>query len=441
MFKAATLALNKAIKENKKYCFDRLYQSANSNPWGDAYRVVIAKTRGTLAPLERSARIRADDEEVARVTVDELMTVAKSLETSKAPAPDGIPNIAFKAAIITNPDMFRSSMQRCLDERTFPDIWKKQRLVLLPKSGKPPGDPTAFIPICLIDTVGKLLEKLTDCRQVAIECKQRGIRYCAVIILDERNALNSACWMETTNSLCQLGVPVGLYKILGNYFQNLRDKRGLVTITLLQPILSGLCCSGTYSISLEEEWLRSKKLQLPPHKTEMIVVNNRKSVQEETSGCDISLSFKSHVEYVCKREAKAVAPLPRTMANGSRVCSSKRRLLASVAVSILRYGGPVWVLGLSANCNVRKLESIPTVTKSFCLRKHDATTQRGNGPASNSKLMAFRVVLRNVNTSAPLRNRAPPSTIVAVCIVDEIGEHAKKFKTEKVLIQFDQAKC
>ncbi|XP_062557606.1 uncharacterized protein LOC134222470 [Armigeres subalbatus] len=52
-FKAAKLALNKAIKESKKACFDRLCQSANSNLWGDTYQVVMAKTRGALAPPER----------------------------------------------------------------------------------------------------------------------------------------------------------------------------------------------------------------------------------------------------------------------------------------------------------------------------------------------------------------------------------------------------
>ncbi|XP_062538732.1 uncharacterized protein LOC134207009 [Armigeres subalbatus] len=115
----------------------------------------------------------------------------------------------------------------------------------------------------------------------------------------------------------------------------------------------------------------------------MIVVNNRKSMQEATirvGGCDITskislkqlrvitdnkLSFKSHVDYVCKRAATAIAVLSRVMANSSSVCSSKRRLLASVVVSIPRYGDPVWVSALSANFNVRKLKSTQSP---MCLR-------------------------------------------------------------------------
>ncbi|XP_055614802.1 uncharacterized protein LOC129761118 [Toxorhynchites rutilus septentrionalis] len=53
-----------------------------------------------------------------------------------------------------------ATLQKCLDGGYFPDMWKKQRLVLLPKPGKPPGDPSSYRPICLLDTLGKLLEKI-----------------------------------------------------------------------------------------------------------------------------------------------------------------------------------------------------------------------------------------------------------------------------------------
>lgn len=41
-------------------------------------------------------------------------------------------------AIAEAPEMFRSKMQECLDVGVFPEVWKKQNLVLLPKAGTLP---------------------------------------------------------------------------------------------------------------------------------------------------------------------------------------------------------------------------------------------------------------------------------------------------------------
>ena len=43
--------------------------------------------------------------------------------------------------------------------RFFVD-WKKQRVVLLRKGNKPLGDASSYRPICLLDTMGELLEEL-----------------------------------------------------------------------------------------------------------------------------------------------------------------------------------------------------------------------------------------------------------------------------------------
>ncbi|KXJ80793.1 hypothetical protein RP20_CCG023423 [Aedes albopictus] len=139
--------------------------------------------------------------------------------------------------------MFRSAMQKCLDVGVFPEAWKRQSLVLLPKAGKPPGDPSAYKPICLTDTAGKVLEKIifnrmlrftegenglssnqygfrkgrstvnailsvTKTAEKALEHKRRGIRFCAVVTLDVRNAFNSASWSAIADALLYTGVPV-----------------------------------------------------------------------------------------------------------------------------------------------------------------------------------------------------------------------------------------
>ena len=82
------------------------------------------------------------------------------MKADKAPGPDGIPNVALKVAIQEYPDMFRKTLQKCV----FPDIWKRQQLILLPKPGKPPGVPSSYRTICLLDTLGKLLERVINNR-------------------------------------------------------------------------------------------------------------------------------------------------------------------------------------------------------------------------------------------------------------------------------------
>ena len=49
------------------------------------------------------------------------------MKINKAPGFDGIPNIALKAAIESNTE------RSCIQERMFPRIWERQRLVLIPK--------------------------------------------------------------------------------------------------------------------------------------------------------------------------------------------------------------------------------------------------------------------------------------------------------------------
>lgn len=105
------------------------------------------------------------------------------------------------------------------------------------KATKSSGQPSAYRPICLIDSAGKVLEKIilnillrstvdailsvTKTSQIAFQRKRRGIRYCTVVILDARNlvrnAFNSASWAAIADIP---EIPGYLYMILGSYFQN-----------------------------------------------------------------------------------------------------------------------------------------------------------------------------------------------------------------------------
>ncbi|XP_053698756.1 uncharacterized protein LOC128745702 [Sabethes cyaneus] len=72
---------------------------------------------------------------------------------------------------------------------------------------------------------------------------------------------------------------------------------------------------------------------------------------------DNRLKFNGHVDYACEKAAKAISALSRIMPNNFGPSSSKRRLLASVSSSILRYGGPAWITALQTQRNRAKLRS------------------------------------------------------------------------------------
>ena len=136
-------------------------------------------------------------------------------------------------------------------EGIFPASWKRQKLVLLPKAGKPPGKPTSYRPICLLDTVGKMLERVIYNRLLPVVESQGGLsdrqygfrkarstidaikmvtglaenaihgrgstsKYCIVVTLDVRNAFNSANWNLIRESLAKIGVPAYLAAIYKN---------------------------------------------------------------------------------------------------------------------------------------------------------------------------------------------------------------------------------
>lgn len=68
------------------------------------------------------------------------------------------------------------------------------------------------------------------------------------------------------------------------------------------------------------------------------------------------LSFVIHVEYACKIASTAIAALLKTISNSFALIARKRNLLASVALFILRYRGPIWSKALRMNRNLNRLE-------------------------------------------------------------------------------------
>lgn len=275
-YKEARGQLAKAIRSSKSQCWTELLEKVESDPWGKPYKVVMKQLKNQpmptptcpelllkivtkLFPQRTECNFRIEEnrnELIPLVTSAELKRACAKIANQKAPGPDGIPNIALKTAVRAAPEMFLRMYNRCLQEGDFPTEWKKQRLVLLPKGKKPPDDPSSYRPLCLLDTAGKILERIiymrieelsesylsdrqygfrkgrstTDAINLVVDTAKDAIsgkrwkngekQYCAVVTLDMENAFNSAKWDRIMEALQKMGTPKYLLKVIASYFSD-----------------------------------------------------------------------------------------------------------------------------------------------------------------------------------------------------------------------------
>ena len=266
--------LNAAIKTSKRACYQELCNEVNRDPWGRPYITVMNKLRKfssprcpiilgkivlALFPKQPVAHLPTTftvEDIIPPITEGELINASKKVGREKAPGPDQIPNRALLVAIETKPDELVSLLNSCLEEGIFPVEWKKQRLLLIPKGSKAPEDPSGYRPICLLDTIGKILERIvcdrltaaveiagdlsdlqfgfrkarstveaitlvTSIAQKAVKgTSSRGSKkYCAVVALDVKNAFNSAQWYHIIRGIRSFKVPAYLERMIVDYFQ------------------------------------------------------------------------------------------------------------------------------------------------------------------------------------------------------------------------------
>lgn len=276
-YKDARKKLRKAIFDSKKKLWEELREDINKNPWGLGYKLVMKKLgakhalgeidedtmRNIVQTLFPTHETRIDEIEtesnigLTEFTMDELQTAARSLKNNKAPGPDGIPAEVIKEIAAQRPDVLLQMYNSCLREGIFPREWKKQRLVLISKGKGDATSPSAYRPLCMLDTAGKLMEKLIKPRlQEAIhasgglsnrqhgfrakkstlgalkdvidvvEASQRLNQHSRPIVLlatlDVKNAFNSLRWTDVLQALKEnFAVPEYLMRMIKDY---LRDR-------------------------------------------------------------------------------------------------------------------------------------------------------------------------------------------------------------------------
>ena len=125
-----------------------------------------------------------------------------------------------------------------------------------------------------------------------------------------------------------------------------------------------------------QQWIGSVVLKLTDHKTEAVFFTSRKQVENITldvgqctitsQSCirylgemlDARLSFKPHVEHAAVKAAKVVIALTGLMPNVGGPRQPRRKLLASVVISILTYGIAIWGEALKIKECRRKIAAV-----------------------------------------------------------------------------------
>ena len=88
------------------------------------------------------------------ITANEVLNAVNGVDVNKTPGLDGIPNKILKIAAQKRIDIFCELFTTCVQDGVFPEPWKRQRLVLIPKVNKPPQIPSSYRPLCMLDTTG-----------------------------------------------------------------------------------------------------------------------------------------------------------------------------------------------------------------------------------------------------------------------------------------------
>ncbi|KAL1446222.1 hypothetical protein WDU94_003696, partial [Cyamophila willieti] len=104
------------------------------------------------------------ESEIPPFTMDELLQVLVDIRNKKAPGPDGIVPEMVKIFLKTAPDFCLGLFNRLLKKGVFPTTWKSAKLVLIEKEKKPGDTESSYRPICLLDSMGKVFERLIKIR-------------------------------------------------------------------------------------------------------------------------------------------------------------------------------------------------------------------------------------------------------------------------------------
>ncbi|GBP39493.1 Retrovirus-related Pol polyprotein from type-1 retrotransposable element R1 [Eumeta japonica] len=220
-----------AIRETQDEHYKVIADSGNVDPWGLAYRAAsgcclgsrgvvnglaladgyACDTRGAMSGVLRA--LCPDDDPGSDTAYYSLVRVAAattpsgrdaaplgSAELGKiigslphtAPALDGISSRIIRHVWCAAQQEVVRVYDRCVIEGVFPGVWKRGRLLVLPKgNGRAATDPKAYRPITLLSVLGKILERIFLKQAVNMTANLSASQHGFTVGRSTRTALNS----------------------------------------------------------------------------------------------------------------------------------------------------------------------------------------------------------------------------------------------------------
>ncbi|KAL4121742.1 hypothetical protein QTP88_014193 [Uroleucon formosanum] len=359
-FRETRKALRVSIRKSQKLGWAALCASVDNDPRGVPYRIVsgrlgrqppglaaigreieIADHLFPTMPIINWQRVPMDSQvdpnfpttatkgynlnhgnECPPITTEEVRLTVSRLSRGKATGLDGIPNEMLSLIANRSPDIFVRMYSRCLSESVFPARWKRARLLLLHKGpNKPVSNPSSFRPLCMLDTTGKLFER--------------------ILLLRLNDHLERAGGLSTN----QFGF-----------------RRGCSTEDAINKSERLQTPWRRWSTPHDaiDGWMGAHGLQLARHKTEAIMLTKKWAYRDPVFvvgghtvpllrklrylglHLDSHLSFSGHFTTVSGKASQAALAIGRLMPDLGGPSQSKRTLLMSVVNSRLLYACPTW---------------------------------------------------------------------------------------------------
>lgn len=221
--------------ESLKFLADALLPSHSDNDNSDVQEEIITENNRYM-----------NMEEKEEFSIMELEIVIGGLKKGKAPGEEGIMNEMLCRVFEYCPDVMLKTYNKCLEQGVFPKIWKRGEVKFLLKAkDKIKSEPKSYRPICLLPTLGKVLEKLLVLKiakwkplpflygehqfgfvkgRSTVDATEKVIKYVdssekkyvAGVLFDIEGAFNSLWWPSLLAKLRLEKCPGYLYKILKN---------------------------------------------------------------------------------------------------------------------------------------------------------------------------------------------------------------------------------
>lgn len=98
------------------------------------------------------------------ITEEEVARTITNLQNNKAPGPDKITNKILKQLDGNHKKFLTHLFNECLKKSHYPSQWKEAEVICLPKPGKNLKSPESYRPISLLNTCGKVFDKIVLAR-------------------------------------------------------------------------------------------------------------------------------------------------------------------------------------------------------------------------------------------------------------------------------------